>query len=772
MFDSSDSRDHSPQGQTLRAVYRKYWPVFLSLLVALIGSLASWRVFVELHQAHHQSVQRQVEQMAEFLESDLMSGFQARLAAHRRMAQRVARDFEGVSDRWTQDALQYRRDFPYIRSLELLSPTFQGLARVSADESSLFGPLLWLTPTIEPAALNPILFERGVWLMPAEQLPDGRYGLASISPILLPDSLEQVVLGYLVSHFILPDAIAALIPEVFQEQLLLEVRDSDDQVIYSSARKQGLASVDWLTAFDIDLDGDGSAYQFHVGLSPAGVAATQSRVPQAALFGGLAVTTLLALISFLGLRAGHQARGLAGVNRQLKREMADHEDARKELAYLASHDPLTGLPNRQSATQRIGALVQQGVLAGEECALFFMDLDQFKDINDSMGHQVGDQLLQAIAPRIAGMLREEDFLGRHGGDEFLLAVRRHSREQIEQLADNLLRSMDRGFVVGTNRFFISASIGIAYLSDSGASVDGLIQNADTALFRAKSAGRNQYAIFTPEMFSQAQQRLHMSRDIRNALDRQDFRVVYQPIVSSSDGSLIGLEALCRWQHPDGHWVPPQEFIRVAEETGLIGRLGQFVLEQAMTDLTHWQGLGVNTPWVSVNVSGVQFRDANFVESVSLLLHRFRLKPEQLHLEITEEVLIENVSANRRLLKRLDDIGIRIVVDDFGVGYSSLAYLKNFPISIVKIDRSFIKELVSDAEDQAITHAICRLSDDLGMHTVAEGVETADHLELLQRFSCSYCQGFLFSRPVSASEIEQILTQQIPWADFFRPVSVE
>lgn len=389
---------------------------------------------------------------------------------------------------------------------------------------------------------------------------------------------------------------------------------------------------------------------------------------------------------------------------------------------------------------------------GTQLAVLFLDLDQFKDINDSLGHQLGDQLLCEIPRRLAGVLRDRDFIGRHGGDEFLIAVERADREQIEQLAGNILRSLDGGFAVEDHRLFISGSIGIAYYPESGRSVTELIQNA----------GRNQSAVFTCEMLAQAQHRLNLSRDIRHALEDGDFRVVYQPIIDMRDLSMRGVEALLRWNHSEGYAVPPQEFIRVAEETGIIGRLGQFALDRSFSDMAHWKTLSKKLPWLAVNVSGAQIYEAGFAEQLSVLLHQYRIEPERLHLEITEEVLIENLARNRWMLHTLDEIGIRIVVDDFGVGYSSLSYLKNFPISVVKIDRGFVRDIVSDPEDQAITRTICALAADLGMQTVAEGVESDEQLALLASYRCSFAQGFLFARPVEANEISEMLVGRLPW----------
>ncbi|MEE4329680.1 MAG: bifunctional diguanylate cyclase/phosphodiesterase, partial [Wenzhouxiangella sp.] len=603
-----------------------------------------------------------------------------------------------------------------------------------------------------------------VAVLEPHRLAGGRWAITLVSPIGVGDEH----LGYLASEIVIADAVRALISDRLRDELSLRVFFADQQV-YPNAPTElpEDRAIDWQEAFSIDLDRDGSTFEFSLGMSDRGLNQFNSQVPWVALISGCLVSVLMALTTYLVVNVTRQARSLGASNQELEREIRERELAEQELEFLVTHDPLTGLPNRTGSTRHLERIIRDVERHGESgglLALMFLDLDQFKDINDSLGHQLGDRLLCEVPRRLSAVLKDKDFIGRHGGDEFLLAVVRSGREEIEQLAANVLHSMDRGFAIDENHLFVTASIGIAFFPDSGRDVSELIQNADAALFKAKNAGRNQFATFTREMFSQAQHRLTLSRDMRHALDAGQFKVVYQPIVDTGDLSLCGLEALLRWRHEKGYMVPPQDFIRVAEETGVIGRLGQFVLEQALADLSHWQTLTDSAPWLAVNMSGAQVREVGLGEQLSVLLHKYRIDPGLLHLEITEEVLIENLMRNRRTLKKLDDIGMRIVVDDFGVGYSSLAYLKNFPISVVKIDRGFIQDLASDPEDQAITRTICSLSADLGMLTVAEGVENRDQLDLLRQFKCSFAQGFLFSRPVEALEVETLLRQKPLWLD--------
>ena len=738
---------------------RRLWGAILAssmLFAGLLGTAWFYRVLVA---AEDQAIERHVAHLSSYVESDILSSVSNLIKIQRRLADRLGRiGLEDVED-WRAELIQLRGHHPYHVGFALLDVDqrtrwFDGETLVRAEEGGAYPVAEAILESLRAASVTGELVVTRPW-----RLADGRLAMEFLYPLLDPAESAGHY-GYLVAILSVPDAVEAMVSDVFHDGLVMRLISHGERV-YSFPPGAQSGRFGWRRGFELDLDGDGDGLLFEFGITDLGRRDLQSALPDVALIAGASVSFLLAIVAYLGLNASSQARVLVAANHRLEREIRERELAEQELEFLVAHDRLTGLPNRTGSTRYLEQVLKDRDQDGQ-LALLFLDLDQFKDINDSLGHQLGDQLLCEIPRRLAGVLKDRDFVGRHGGDEFLIAIERSSREQVEQLASHILGAMDSGFAIDDNRFFISASIGIAYFPESGETVSELIQNADTALFKAKSAGRNQFAVFTREMFNQAQHRLNLSRDIRHALDAGHFHVVYQPIVGTHDLSLCGLEALLRWRHEKGYMVPPQEFIRVAEETGVIGRLGQFVMEQALQDLAHWKTLVPAPPWLAVNISGAQVRQAGFAEGLSVLLHQHRIEPELLHLEITEEILIENLVRNRRTLQKLDEIGMRIVVDDFGVGYSSLAYLKNFPISVVKIDRGFISDLAIDPEDQAITRTICSLASDLGMLTVAEGVENTDQLQLLRRFNCSFAQGFLFSRPVEASQVEVMLRQPPDW----------
>lgn len=733
--------------------------LWLAALVLLVGTLGSFMLYRSLMVAESASLDRYVEKLASYIEADMLRDLREQINAQYRMAIRLSLIGIGEDPAWPNHADLFLDHYPYYRLLAVLDADLTIRSIHANDTVGMTAGATYPVDAEYHERLEAAADTGDLVVTRPHFLPDHRPGVTFMTPV----GIGPGHMGYLAAVLVIPDSIDAMIPVIFREEMHLRAAARGREV-YPFPSPDEAESLDWDAGFDLDLDRDGSTFRFDFALNEESRSQLTTMLPTVILVSGIVMSFLMAVVFLLGMNALGQARVLRVSNQRLEDEVHEREQAERELELLVTHDSLTGLANRTGSSDYLENLIRGCDDNESQVALLFLDLDQFKDINDSLGHQLGDQLLCEIPRRLAGVLRDRDFVGRHGGDEFLIAVVRDSREQVEQLAANILRSMDGGFAVEEHRLFISASIGIAFYPESGRTVSELIQNADTALFKAKNAGRNQFAVFTREMFAQAQHRLNLSRDIRHALEDGDFRLVYQPIVDVRSLSLCGVEALMRWQHRKGYMVPPQEFIRVAEETGIIGRLGQFALDRALSDLSRWKTLTDTPPWLAVNISGAQVHEAGFAEQISVLLHQHRIEPSLLHLEITEEVLIENLLRNRRMLQKLDEIGMRIVVDDFGIGYSSLAYLKNFPISVVKIDRSFIRDLSSDPEDQAITRTICSLSADLGMQTVAEGVEDRDQLELLRGFRCSFAQGFLFSRPVEAEDVVRMIEGNRPWSD--------
>ena len=443
-------------------------------------------------------------------------------------------------------------------------------------------------------------------------------------------------------------------------------------------------------------------------------------------------------------------------------DIRPRKKAEKAFNLLAYHDTLTGLPNRKSFYERLEeSLVQACRLHGPiQRALLFMDLDGFKQVNDTLGHDAGDLLLREAAARIAVCLRESDHVFRLGGDEFTVLLNNLTQNLDAALvADRILKALAELYTIDQSEVYISASIGIAVHPHDGDTVEKLVKNADTAMYVAKET-KNCYRFFTPEMNDQAQERMRLESDLRRALQRNELRLFYQPLVDR-DGRILGVEALVRWEHPQYGLLPPGRFIPLAEETGLIIPLGQWVLDEACRQARQWQQRGYLGLYVAVNISARQFRDDHLEAIVSAALEKTELPPELLRLELTESCVIEDPETAIDKMTRLNRIGIRFSVDDFGTGYSTLNYIKRFPVDTLKIDRSFVSDVCNSREDEEIVRMIIAMARNLEIEPLAEGVETREQLDFLTREGCARMQGFLFSRPLPQADLEPLLKQNCP-----------
>ena len=442
-------------------------------------------------------------------------------------------------------------------------------------------------------------------------------------------------------------------------------------------------------------------------------------------------------------------------------DIAALQQAEAELHHLAHFDPLTGLPNRLLFNDRLTQALERARRGGTRCALLFLDLDNFKTINDTLGHSSGDLLLQTVTARMRELLRRVDTMARLGGDEFVILLDGIERpEDGARIAKKQLDVLAQPVDLGGERVSISASIGMSLFPDDGLDAATLIKAADTAMYQAKAQGRNRFCFHTPEMAAQAAERMNLEQGLRRALPGGELLLHFQPQVSLVDGRLTGVEALARWPRPDSAPISPERFIPIAEDTGLIDPLGRWVLEEACRQGAEWRRLGW-TGRLAVNVSGRQLANEQFAETVGAALAASGFPASALELEITESSLLA-IERNRSALSRLKQLGLQIAIDDFGTGYSSLSVLKHLPIDRLKIDRSFVKDLPGSADDTAIVDAICALARTLGLSLVAEGVETPEQRDLLRQLGCEEGQGYWFSRPLPGNAIATLLQAPPPW----------
>ena len=439
----------------------------------------------------------------------------------------------------------------------------------------------------------------------------------------------------------------------------------------------------------------------------------------------------------------------------------DRQMTRASLDHHTRFDTLTNLPNRTTFLDRLTLALVQAARHRKMLAIVYVDLDRFKNIVDTLGHHVGDQILKEVAQRISGCLVDGDTVARLGGDEFVILLTDIDRaDRAVQVAQRIIEVLQTAFKSGGHELHITTSIGISLYPYDGEDGGALMKNADTALYRAKEQGRNNYQLYTPAMNARAFERLAMENSLRKALERKQFLIHYQPQIDLKTGMIVGVEALLRWQHPDLGLVYPSEFIGMAEETGLIVPLGAWVLRTACEQSKAWQESGFPPITMAVNLSGRQFQDHTLMETITRIIHEVDIEPQRLELEITESIAMQHADYSHIMLRDLKSRGVKIALDDFCTGYSSLSYLKKFPIDTLKIDQSFVRDLTTDANDAAIANAVIVLAHSLHLSVVAEGVETEAQARFLREHGCDRWQGYLFTQPLASPLFEALWQKQL------------
>lgn len=449
---------------------------------------------------------------------------------------------------------------------------------------------------------------------------------------------------------------------------------------------------------------------------------------------------------------------LKSANDKLHHDLEERKRVEQSIRHIAHHDALTGLPNRSLFRDRLTHAMAQADRYHQKLAVMFLDLDRFKAINDTLGHNVGDQLLKIAAERLRSCVRDSDTVARLGGDEFTVIVEDIVEDHdAAAVAQKILDTLSQPFNLYGHEVFISVSVGVTLYPSDDENADNLLRNADSAMYRAKEFGRNNFQFYVAEMNIKARERLRLESSLRRALDRNEFMLYYQPRVSLESGRVIGAEALLRWRHPEMGLVPPSEFIPILDETGMIIPVGDWALREACRQNREWQDMGLPPIRVAVNLSVRQFIQKDLADTIVRALEAANLSAEHLEVEITEDLFLEHNQTNIITLARLKNMGIHISIDDFGTGYSSLSYLKRLPIDTLKIDQSFVRD-IGDPDNKAIASAIIAMAASLRLNVLAEGVETDEQLAFLRAQGCNEIQGFSFSHPLPADEFAQLLRE--------------
>lgn len=486
----------------------------------------------------------------------------------------------------------------------------------------------------------------------------------------------------------------------------------------------------------------------------------------------LALVVLISVICIIVLRQRNKRqlmllsslqKKVANADQRMQKEVEERQIAEQRILQLANYDELTGLPNRAILNQTITQSLAKSKRFKKQLAVLFIDLDRFKLINDTLGHNAGDYVLKTVSERFKQCIRESDTIARLGGDEFVILLEELADPKyVAGVAQKLVGAAQQPFVIQGQECHVTASIGISTYPGDGKDAGTLLKNADIAMYRAKEQGKNNFQYYSEQMNMHSLQRLALESSLRHALDRNEFEVHYQPIIETSSQRIVGVEALARWKHPDMGMVGPIQFIPIAEETGLIADIGRWVLETACRQGNAWREMG-HLLNISVNLSPRQLSEPDLIAEFGNAFAKTGFPPTQLVLEITESLMLNNPDDTVVVLQELKDLGIRIAIDDFGTGYSSLAYLRRFPIDTLKIDRSFLQDIPGDTDSSALTAAVVALGHSLHLNVIAEGVETSEQRDFLIQHKCQMLQGFWFSRPKPADDITALLAKQSPSA---------
>lgn len=434
-------------------------------------------------------------------------------------------------------------------------------------------------------------------------------------------------------------------------------------------------------------------------------------------------------------------------------ELQEQSDA---LEHIANHDSLTGLPNRLLFLDRLKQAIKHAKRAQSSVSVLFLDLDRFKDVNDTYGHAIGDKLLQKVSEKLRQSVREEDSISRLGGDEFTVILEDANEADIIKVTQKIISLMQEKFIIENATIYTTFSIGISRFPEDGTSPDILLRNADTAMYKAKDMGKNQYQFYNQKMTEIAIKRTKIENDLRLALENNEFEAYYQAKVDAKNGTIIGMEALIRWQHPESGLILPDTFIKIAEEIGLIVSIDKWMMQHTLNEMKNWHNLGLNTGKLSLNLSIKQLENSEYLSNIKELISDIKISPKYLELEITESQIMNDPESAIAILSKIRELGIGISVDDFGTGYSSLSYLKKLPIDKLKIDRSFVNELPYDENDVAIVKSIVALANSLNLELIAEGVETKEQLDFLVSIGCHNIQGYYYSKPLPAHKYKEFL----------------
>lgn len=712
-----------------------------AIRAAIFGVIITLAATLGLRIADDQSVQKQLSQELTNLQLEIRRELQLHLFGFSWISQSDAQQQNWLNN--GPEIFNYYRHFRHLFWLNQqgeISAIYPSESETATHVSA--ETLTWLQR-----------FNHGIrYLVPAGQLSEHPADLLLVIP-----QHDTPAVGYYAATINMHQLFSFIALTHLAENTEFQVKRVDDeQLLFSHIRSYQLRE-EWGHTQPFQLFGE--TWEFELWPSPQRLDALRSNLPILVFVAGILVTCLLTFVLYLLGISRVREKLLKDANRELYDEIEEREKVEKRIAYLAEHDPLTGLANRNAILAQLERQLQIKQANAKHIGLMMIDLDHFKEVNDTLGHNIGNLLLKQVSKRISEVISSPSILARLGGDEFAILVPIvHSQLDLEKFAEEIIHSLDQQFNLEGYEVFVTASIGIALTQTGDEDGETLMRHADTALHRAKQKGRNTWHVYSQELHDELASRLEISKRLRHAIEHEKLTLYYQPQVDMTTRKIIGLEVLVRWIEDDGTIIGPDQFIPIAEDSGLILPISDFVLQNACKQLGRWRQQGYTDLRISVNLSGRQFQTPDLTKQILFAIRNAGIPAAYVELELTEQVLIENQESHTQFMHDMREHGITLAIDDFGVGYSSLSYLKHFPINALKIDRSFVKDIPEDKDDATITQTIISLAHNLDIGIVAEGVETEEQAQFLIERGCTIAQGFYYSKPLPVDEITQLLSQ--------------
>jgi len=741
-----------PESVTNTFVRGLLHPLFPVLIFLVFLGTASWLKH-GIDQQDNSQIQASLSNEAQAMAANLEREFLVHLQAIRRMAQRLEVNPDTTEAEWSQDARNYLDDFGVYQAIEWIDRDFviRWLEPLSGNRD-VVGYNVAFSPerrqALERAQASGTIDVSGVI-----ELRQGGQGLVIYVPVHAGPDNNGFVAGVFKMETLARQLLTSRVLDAFH----IRITDGDNlayelnsAVTSESAQRLSHTSPVELPTLD---------WALTVTPSTAWVQSQRSIWPWVTFISLLFMGILTSLTTLLVQLILKRNRALLKTRRELEFEIDQRKSVQQDLARLESTDALTGLANRRFFMEDLSHTLSIADRQMRQVALVMMDLDRFQMLNDSLGHQFGDELLIKVSERLNQLSNEKILVAYSGGDEFMVCQQHvDDLDDVINLLGQIKQSFAEPFEVQGEAHSVTATMGIAVYPQSGLDADTLLRNADVALYRAKEQGRNTYQFYTEGMQDREVMRLELDKDLSHALANDEFVLYFQPQVDLESAEIHSVEALIRWEHPRRGLLPPVEFIPLAEESGRITEIGRWVVMAACRQLAQWQGTDFEHLRIAVNLSGRELDDEDLVDHIREALETHNVPPKRLEVELTEEIFIQNIEHNLDQLSRLHKLGVQLAIDDFGVGYSSLGYLRDFPVDLLKIDRSFITDVTERHDDAVITRAVINLAHNLGIQVVAEGVETMEQLVFLKNHRCDLAQGYLISRPVPAAVLEKALSE--------------